>query len=98
MFLLYGSVELFIPYSNSLKDKRKIINSLIDRLRKRINISICEVAYNDLWQRTVLGFALVSSNNNDLERFITYIDDTLGNYSYDIEITHFDYKIITPEK
>lgn len=98
MFVLYGSIELFIPYSSSLKEKRKIINSIIDRLRKRMNISISEVAYNDLWQRAFLGFAIVSSSNNNLEKFLTYIDDTLSNYSSDIEITCFDYKIIAPEK
>lgn len=84
-----------MPYSNSLKAKRKIINSLIDRLRKRINISISEVDYHDLWQRSVLGFAIVNSNQKELEKFVTYINDTLFNYFSDIEITAFDYEIIS---
>lgn len=95
MLILYGSIEIFMPYSNSLKAKRKIINSLIDRLRKRINISISEVDYHDLWQRSVLGFAIVNSNQKELEKFVTYINDTLFNYFSDIEITAFDYEIIS---
>ncbi len=97
MFVLYGSIEIFLPYSGSLKEKRKTINSIVDRLRKRVNISISEVAYNDLWQRAALGFAAVSSSNSELEKFITYINDTLFNYFSDIEITRFDYEIITSD-
>lgn len=95
MLILYGSIEIFMPYSNSLKAKRKIINSLVDRLRKRVNISISEVDYHDLWQRSVIGFAAVNSNHKELEKYVTYINDTLFNYFSDIEITAFDYEIMS---
>ncbi|HZK44221.1 MAG TPA: DUF503 domain-containing protein [Syntrophomonadaceae bacterium] len=94
MFILYGSIEIHLPYSNSLKTKRKITSSILDRLKKRMNISISEVDYHDLWQRSVLGFAAVSSNYNDLEKFINYIDDTLFNYFSDIEVIDLKYDII----
>lgn len=93
MFVLYGSVEIHLPYSTSLKSKRKVINSIIDRLRKRLNLSISEVAYHDLWQRSTLGFAIVSSSIPELEKFVSYINDTLYNNYFDIEITSFNYDI-----
>ncbi len=97
MFVLYGSIEIHLPYSTSLKYKRKIINSIIDRLRKRLNLSISEVAYHDLWQRSTLGFAIVSSSIPELEKLLTYINDTLFNHYFDIEITSFNYDIIDLE-
>ncbi len=97
MFVLYGTIEIHLPYSTSLKGKRKIVNSLVDRLRKRVNISISEVAHHDLWQRATLGFAIVNSSIPELEKFVTYIDDTLNNYFFDIDITSFDYDIIKLE-
>ena len=59
MIVLYGRMEVFLPYASSLKDKRQIVQSLIDRLRKRFSISVIEVDNHDLWQRSSIGFAAV---------------------------------------
>ena len=54
------TVELFIPGSQSLKDKRQVLLSLKDRLREQFNLSVAEVDGQDLWQKTVLGLACVA--------------------------------------
>lgn len=95
MFIFYGTIEIHLPYATSLKEKRKTINSIIDRLRKRMNISISEIDYHDFWQRSKIGFAIVNSNNKELEKYLTYINDTLFNHSFDIDITTFYYDVIS---
>ena len=55
------TVELFLPESQSLKDKRQVLLSLKDRLRERFNLSIAEVDGQDLWQKAVLGLACVAN-------------------------------------
>jgi uncharacterized protein YlxP (DUF503 family) len=50
-------IELHLPAAQSLKDKRQVVKSLIQRLKNRYNISIIEAGQLDLWQRA--GFALV---------------------------------------
>jgi len=55
------TVELFIPESQSLKDKRKVLLSLKDRLREKFNLSVAEVDGQDLWQKAVVGFACVAN-------------------------------------
>jgi len=55
------TVELFIPESQSLKDKRQVLLSLKDRLREKFNLSVAEVDGQDLWQKAVLGFACVAN-------------------------------------
>ena len=61
------TVAIHLPGSHSLKDKRRVVKSLKDRLRGRHNISICEVDAQDLWQRAVLGMAAVADRRPYLE-------------------------------
>lgn len=53
-------VEMFFPDGHSLKDKRQILHSVKDRLKK-MNVSVAEVGEQDLWQRSTLGIACVSN-------------------------------------
>ncbi|MDR1615589.1 MAG: DUF503 domain-containing protein [Syntrophomonadaceae bacterium] len=92
MFILTGYLELILPYSASLKEKRKIIQSIIARNRKRFNISICEVDYHDLWQRTKIGFAAISGSKNDLETIVKAVRWSLDYYS-EIEVSAFEYDL-----
>jgi len=55
------TVELFIPESQSLKDKRQVLLSLKIRLREKFNLSVAEVDGQDLWQKAVLGLACVAN-------------------------------------
>ena len=70
--MLIGSctVELTIFESNSLKDKRQIIKSLIGRIQSRFNVSIAEVDKQDSWRTAVIGFACVSSSARHVEQMV----------------------------
>ena len=56
------TVELAIFDAQSLKDKRRVISSLKQRLRNRFNVSVAEVGYADTPKRCRLGIAMVSSS------------------------------------
>lgn len=58
-----AEIELSLPGAQSLKDKRRVIKGLIERCRNRWNVSAAEVADNDLWQRAVLGLAVVANSS-----------------------------------
>src|SRR5258706_15360765 len=51
-----------IPHARSLKDKRAVVRRFRDRVRARFDVSIAEVADQDLHQRAVFGVAVVSSD------------------------------------
>ncbi len=53
-------VELLLPGSASLKDKRMVLNRLKDRVRGRFNASVAEVDHQDTWRRARIGVAVVS--------------------------------------
>jgi uncharacterized protein YlxP (DUF503 family) len=57
------TVELFIPGSQSLKDKRQVIHGLKDRLRGKFNLSVAEVDGLDLWQKAILGMVCVANES-----------------------------------
>ncbi len=61
------SVEFAIHFSASLKDKRRVVASVKDRIRSRFNASVAEVAYLDEWQRCGLGVVMISNDRRHLE-------------------------------
>lgn len=68
------TLEIVIPYAQSLKDKRQVIRSLRDRLKK-FNVSIAECGHQDLWQRSTLGIVAISSDHAVLERTLQTVTD-----------------------
>ena len=56
-------LDLFIPGSSSLKEKRFALRSLKDRLRNRLNVAVSESAHHELWQRATLCVVTVSNDS-----------------------------------
>ena len=67
MFVGIVRIELHLPGSSSLKDKRSVIRSLKDRIRERVQASVAEVDHQDLWQRAALGVAVVSGESRQVD-------------------------------
>jgi uncharacterized protein YlxP (DUF503 family) len=70
------SLELFLPMSQSLKDKRMVLRRLKDRLRA-LNVAVAEVAHQDVWQRAGLGVVTVASSDNVAQETLTNALDTI---------------------
>lgn len=69
------TIDLHLPGTGSLKDKRRILLSLKERIKKAYNVSIAEVDGNDLWQRAVLGVACVANEG----RYVNQVLDGVLN-------------------
>jgi len=71
-------LDCYISESQSLKDKRRILSSLSERLRRQFNIAIAEVEYQDQWQRAQLAIVTVNTNwrmlQSSMSKLIEYID------------------------
>jgi len=67
--------ELHIEYAQSLKDKRQVVRSLREKLRRRFNCSSNEVALQDLHQRARLGVTLVSHHRDAANALLESIQD-----------------------
>ena len=66
-------IKLHIPASQSLKDRRRIVKSIISRLRNQYNISIAEVDDYDLWQLATLGISCVSNSRQHVDEVLTKV-------------------------
>ncbi len=93
---VHGKIELFLPASHSLKERRRVINSVKSKLQSLFNISVVDSSADDLWQRATLGFAMVFSNFNGVEETLEAIDRHLGNYP-DFEVIDFEYRYLPME-
>jgi uncharacterized protein YlxP (DUF503 family) len=67
MVIGHLSIELHIPGARSLKEKRMVLRSVKDRIKK-FNISVAEVEFNDLWQRAGLSVVMVSNDERHADR------------------------------
>ncbi|WBW97895.1 DUF503 domain-containing protein [Oceanirhabdus sp. W0125-5] len=89
MFVGLMRVELRASWVNSLKEKRMIIKSLMSRIKNRFNVSICEVDKHDIHKNIVIGMAIISTTNKDLdgimEGIVRYIENTEEAVIIDVE-------------
>lgn len=68
-------VEIGIPDAMSLKDKRRVVKGLKDRISHRHNVSIAEVGALDEHRRSVLGVAMVSNDARYVESSLSKLVD-----------------------
>lgn len=79
MVIGYGIIQLRIPESGSLKEKRSVLNKIIKRAQNEFNISIAQVGDLDRHQYAQIGFALVGNEsryiNGKVDHLLRFIDD-----------------------
>lgn len=65
-----AEIRLLLPEPRSLKEKRRIVRSLLDRLRVRYHVAVAEVGDQDLWNRATIGVACVSNEPGHARRIL----------------------------
>lgn len=79
MQLIGIEVTLHLYYVGSLKEKRRIIRSILDHTRHRFQISTAEIGYLDRLGRSSIGFGIATNNRQTgekiLQKVINYIDE-----------------------
>ncbi|KJS83017.1 MAG: hypothetical protein JM58_13440 [Peptococcaceae bacterium BICA1-8] len=72
------TIKIFIPASASLKDKRRVVKSLITRLKNKFNVSVAEIGSLEEWQVSEIGIAVVGNGtqilNKQISQVINYIE------------------------
>lgn len=79
MIIGTGKVSLKADWCHSLKEKRMIVRSIVEKSKNKFNISISEVESQDIHNLIVIGFATVSNSNkivqSTLQHVLNYIED-----------------------
>jgi uncharacterized protein YlxP (DUF503 family) len=72
------TIELHLRETRSLKAKRQVLKSITTRVKNNFNVAIAEVDYHDIWQRSLLGVAVVSTAhdhaNGILSKVVNFVE------------------------
>jgi len=74
------TLELHLPDSHSLKDKRSVVKGLKDRLRHRFNVSVAEIGGHDTWQRSVIAAVTVAHERPHAEKVLQTVENDAANF------------------
>lgn len=85
MHILLIKLTLQIPNAHSLKDKRRQIKSLKDRLSSRFNASVAEIDEQDNWQQAVIGVCIISNDRSYLDKQYSLVEILVLEYT-DVEL------------
>ena len=90
MYTVSAKLTFYIPHANSLKDKRQICRSLIDKARQKFNASISEVATQDLCRTLIIGVAVVSGDashaQDSIDEIIRFMDNNADAELTEVEV------------
>ena len=74
-----GLITLRLHDCRSLKGKRRVVKSMINRIRNNFNVSIAEVGSNDIYQRAEIGFSLIGNDsaliNSKIDKLFNMAED-----------------------
>jgi len=87
-------VKLHLRESQSLKDKRRILKSIVSRLRNQYNVSIAEVDDQDLWQLATLGVTCVSNHNQHVDETLSKVMNFIVHNYPDLEVVNHEIEIL----
>jgi uncharacterized protein YlxP (DUF503 family) len=93
MIIGFLSLEIYIPYSHSLKEKRKTLSGLKDRLKNRYNVAFAELEYHKKWQRTKIGMVTLNNQkmliDNLFNRIIADAEENIDGHIIEHQIHYF---------
>lgn len=73
-------IKLSLEGVGSLKEKRRILKSLLTRLSQKFNVAVAEVDYQDVWQTAMIGLVTVGNDGGHLhgllEKAVSWIEQT----------------------
>lgn len=75
-----GTITFRLHDCHSLKEKRRIVKSIVNRMRNTFNASVAEVDANDFYHRAAIGFAMVGNDqrviNSKLDKLLNMAEDS----------------------
>lgn len=88
-----ATCELHLPSARSLKDKRRVVKSLIERIHQRHRVSVAETEYHDLHQRAEIGIAIVARSAPEVDELLEHIRSLIEN-EMEAFVTHWQPQIL----
>lgn len=88
-------IDLEFPASHSLKDKRKVLRSIVERVQSRFNVAIAEVDRNDSWQVATLGVTCVSNDSRHANEMLSKVVHYIQGCREEAVMADYDVEMLT---
>ncbi len=86
MVILLCRMQLYLPGTRSLKEKRGRLKPLLHQLRRRFQIAAAEVGEHDLWQRAEVALVAVSTEDGPLYALLERAVHWTESYAPQVEV------------
>jgi hypothetical protein len=86
-------IDLFAEGFHSLKEKRRLLSSLKERLRRQFNIAVAESAFQDLWQKAQLTVVTLAPGRAGLESVFRQVEAFIDR-NYAVEISRLQARFL----
>ncbi len=83
MFIGVARYDMFIPASSSLKDKRQVTRAVTMTIRKKFNVAIAEVDFQDKWQRTAFGVSCIAESAGHVRDVLQEVEKAIARSAID---------------
>lgn len=89
MVLIGLKISFIIHESKSLKDKRSVVKSIIQKIRNKYNVSVSEIGDNDIINKAIIGIGIVGNSYNLCNNILNSVIHDIEN-QYEIEINDIE--------
>jgi hypothetical protein len=87
-------ITLRLPENHSLKDKRRVVKSIITRVRNNYNVSAAEVEEQEQWKLTTLGITCIGNSARHLNEMLSKVVNFIGKSRLDAEMLDYQIEIL----
>jgi uncharacterized protein len=87
-------IEFLLVENRSLKGKRKVVRSMVDKVKSRFNVSIAEVGSNDKWQKIELGISAIGNDRRHIDSSLSHVLEFLDSLCL-AQIVNTQFEIIS---
>jgi hypothetical protein len=89
-------IHLRFPENGSLKEKRQVLRSIVERVRSRFNVSIAEIGDNDNWRAASLAVSCVSNDGAHAHTLLTKVVEFIQGARLDAELVDYEIELVRP--
>lgn len=87
-------IQLNLPGATNLKEKRKIVQSIKQKIRNTYKVSVAEIAKQDQWQLAIIGIGAVGSDPNTIDSLLKKIINFIGSLQGDFSLINHDIELL----
>ena len=88
-------VKLHLADNRSLKEKRRVLKSMMSRIKNTYEVAIAEVDDNDLWQRATVGIVCTSNSHHQADEILSKVVDFIKWGRFDVEVIEVEREILS---